>query len=138
MRISIAIVAVLLAAAPAYADDVAGVYDVKIQAMTSDCNPTPIALSKGKLTIATAKKGVTFDISPFPKLDATLTADGKLTVPLSRVFGTTVMGLVAKYSATGEVAGGKVDVMFVANYIAQAGNKPHCKQPWKITGEKKP
>jgi hypothetical protein len=138
MRIPIAI-ACLLAAAPAHADDtLAGVYDVKCETMTSDCNPPPIALARGKLTIEVTKTGVTVDVSPFPKLAGPAAKDGKIAVASTRVFGTTVMGLLAKYSATGEVtAAGKLEILFIANYIKQAGNKPHCKQPWKITGEKK-
>jgi hypothetical protein len=136
MRISIAL-ACLLAAAPAYADDLAGVYDVKFETMTSDCNPTPIAISRGKLTIEVTKTGVTVDVSPFPKLAGSVDKDGKVTVPSSRVFGTTVMGLLAKYSASGQVTAGKLELLFVADYIKQQGNKPHCKQPWKLTGEKK-
>jgi len=137
MRIPIAI-ACTLAAAPANADDtVAGVYDVKFETMASDCNPPPIRLARGKLTVEVTKTGVTLDVSPFPKLAGTMAKDGKIIVGSKRVFGTTVMGLLAKYSATGEVTAGKLEVLFVADYIKQAGNKPYCKQPWKLTGDKK-
>ena len=136
MRIPIAIMCAL-AAAPAYADDtVVGVYDVKFETMTSDCNPTPISLARGTLTIAVTKTGVTLDVSPFPRLDGAVAKDGKITVGSKRVFGTTVMGLLAKYSATGVVTSGKLELLFVAEYIKQTGGKPHCKQPWKLTGEK--
>ena len=128
--------ACVLVAAPAYADDVAGVYEVKFETMTSDCNPPPIALSRGKVTVEVTKDGMTFDVSPFPKLAGTIAKDGKISVGSKRVFGTTVMGLLAKYSATGEISAGKLEVLFVADYIKQAGNKPHCKQPWKLTGAK--
>ena len=136
MRIPIAI-ACALVATPARADDtVAGVYDVTFETMTSNCNPTPIALTRGKLTIAVTKTGITLDVSPFPTLAGTA-KDGKLSVGSKRLFGTTVMGLLAKYSATGEVIAGKLDLLFVADYIEQVGNKPHCKQPWKLTGAKR-
>lgn len=135
MRIPIAI-ACALVAAPAHADDtIAGVYDVTFETMTSDCNPTPIALVRGKATIAITKTGITLDLSPFPKLEGTV-KDNKITVGSKRIFGTTVMGLLAKYSATGEVTGGKLELLFVADYIKQQGSKPYCKQPWKVTGGK--
>jgi hypothetical protein len=135
MRIPIAI-ACALVATPAHADDtVAGVYDVKFETMTSDCNPTPIALTRGKLTIAVTKAGVTVDVSPFPTLPGTV-KDGKISVGSKRLFGTTVMGLLAKYSATGEVTAGKVELLIIADYSKQVGNKPYCKQPWKVTGDK--
>lgn len=136
IAIPIAIACVLAATSPASADDLAGVYEVKFETMTSDCNPPPLALSRGKVTIEMTKTGISLDVSPFPKLEGTV-KDGKISVGSTRVFGTTVMGLLAKYTATAEITNGKIEVLFIANYIKQAGNKPHCKQPWKLTGEKK-
>jgi len=127
----------MLAAAPAFADDVAGVYDVKFETMASDCSPPPVAIGRGKLTIATKKGGLTLDVSPLPQLAGGTTDEGKVTFKSNRVFGTTVVGLLAKYSATGDVKGSKLDLLVVADYIKQTDSKPYCKQSWKVTGERK-
>jgi len=130
--------ACLLVATPAFADDVTGTYDVKFETMASDCNPPPVALGRGKLTIGSKKGSLTLDVSPIPQLAGGAAKDGKVTFKSNRVFGTTVVGLLAKYSATGSVDAGKLELLLVADYIKQTDSKPYCKQSWKVTGGKKP
>jgi hypothetical protein len=132
---SIAIVCLL--ASSAFAEDITGVYDVKFETMASDCNPPPVALGRGKLTIGSKKGTLTLDVSPIPQLAGGEANEGKVTFRSNRVFGTTVVGLLAKYSATGDAKGGKVDLLLVADYIKQTDSKPYCKQSWKVTGDKK-
>jgi len=132
---SIAIVCLL--ASSAFADDITGVYDVKFETMASDCNPPPVALGRGKLTIGSKKGSLTLDVSPLPQLAGGAADEGKVTFKSNRVFGTTVVGLLAKYSASGDAKGGKIDLLLVADYIKQTDSKPYCKQSWKVTGDKK-
>jgi hypothetical protein len=132
---SIAIVCLL--ASSAFAEDITGVYDVKFETMASDCNPPPVALGRGKLTIGSKKGTLTLDVSPIPQLAGGEANDGKVTFRSNRVFGTTVVGLLAKYSATGDAKGGKIDLLLIADYIKQTDSKPYCKQSWKVTGDKK-
>jgi hypothetical protein len=136
MRIAIAVFCVL-ASTPAFADDVTGTYDVKFETMASDCNPPPVALGRGKLTIGSKKGSLTLDVSPLPQLAGGESNEGKVTFKSNRVFGTTVVGLLAKYSATGDAKGGKIDLLLIADYIKQTDSKPYCKQSWKVTGDKK-
>src|SRR5215468_10237323 len=105
------IVILCLLASSAIAEDVTGVYDVKFETMASDCNPPPVALGRGKLTIASKKGGLTLDVGPIPQLAGGTANEGKLAFKSNRVFGTTVVGLLAKYSATGEVTGGKLEIL---------------------------
>jgi hypothetical protein len=132
---SIAIVCLL--ASSAFAEDITGVYDVKFETMASDCNPPPVALGRGKLTIGSKKGTLTLDVGPIPQLAGCEANEGKVTFRSNRVFGTTVVGLLAKYSATGDAKGGKIDLMLIADYIKQTDSKPYCKQSWKVTGDKK-
>ncbi|MEO8846162.1 MAG: hypothetical protein ABI591_04790 [Kofleriaceae bacterium] len=132
---SLAFVAVFALASPALADDnVAGTYDVKLDETASTCDPKPETLSKGKLAITVKKTVVTVRLDKMFPMTGEL-KDGSISAKTTKIIGTAVMGLSARYSVAGHVdATGAVDLVLTAQYIRQDNNKPHCAQAWKVTG----
>jgi hypothetical protein len=131
----LAVLIVLAVAAPAFAEvDVAGVYDVKFEESGSTCNPPPVALGRGKLTIEVKKGVVTVNTDLIPLMTGTAQKDGKIAVKTTKVVGTTVQLLSAKYSAAGRVDGGMLQLVMTAEYIRQDTGKPYCTQAWNVSG----
>src|SRR6516162_9560235 len=92
MRTTVLTVLMLLvAAAPALADEnVAGVYDVKFEESGSTCNPPPVALGRGKLTIEVKKGVVTVNTDLIPLMTGTVQKNGKISAKTTKIVGTTV------------------------------------------------
>ena len=136
MRLALVSMFVLAAtAAPALADDnVAGVYDVKFEESGSTCNPPPIALGRGKLTIEIKKGSVTVNTDLIPLMVGTPQKNGRVEAKTLKVVGTTVAGLSGKYSVEGRVENSMLQLVLVANYIRQDNNKPYCQQSWNVSG----
>ncbi|MEO8553076.1 MAG: hypothetical protein ABI678_24050 [Kofleriaceae bacterium] len=134
---SSALVALLVLSSPALADDkVSGAYDVKLEETASTCAPKPEAFSKGKLVITVKKASLTAKLDKMFPMTGEI-KDGAITAKTTKIIGTAVMGLSARYSIAGHVdAAGAVDLVFTAQYIRQDTNKPHCAQAWKVTGTK--
>ena len=142
---SILLVGVLAAAAaPARANgNVAGTYDVKFEEAGSTCNPPPVTLGRGKLTIEIRRRVLTVNTDLIPIMTGAPQKNGKIKAATPKVVGTTVQGLSARYSVGGRVDNGMLDLVLAAEYVRQDNNKPYCTQAWHITGlrtdaEKKP
>lgn len=126
---------VLLAATPARADDdVAGVYDATFEEGGSTCNPPPIALRHGKVTIDVKKAGITVNTDLIPQLVGGAPKDGTIEAKTLKLVGTTVVGLSARYSIKGRAEGGKTSLVLIADYVRQDTNKPYCTQTWNVRG----
>src|SRR3569832_72370 len=65
MRTLFALVLVAGLGSAAWADP-AGAYDVKFEEMGHNCSPPPVALGRGKLTIATRKSSLVVTIDTIP------------------------------------------------------------------------
>jgi hypothetical protein len=129
------LLAVLLAASPALADDsVVGTYDVKFEEMASNCNPVPVSLGRGKLNIDIKKNSVTVNVDLIPQLVGIAQKGGKVNAKTNKIVGTTVVGLLAKYSVAGHVEDGLLQLVLVAEYIKAQDSKPYCTQSWNVTG----
>lgn len=132
-----AVVAILVLAAvsPAVADDtIAGTYEVKLEETGSTCDPKPETLSKGKLVITVKKDSVTVKIDAVYQMVGAAPKNGAISAKTTKLVGTSIGGLSARYSVAGHVDGGKVDLVLTAQYVRQDTNKPHCTQAWNVTG----
>jgi len=140
MRIrSSALVTVLFLAAtsPARADDtVAGTYDVKLEESGSTCSPKPETFSKGKLVIAVKKASLTVKLDAVYQMVGAAPKDGTISAKTTKLVGTSVGGLSARYSVAGHVEGGTLQLVLTAQYIRQDTNKPYCAQAWNVSGSR--
>ena len=130
---------VLAIASPAFADDIGGTYDVKYEEMGSNCNPPPVALVHGQLTITlfAKKNSLAVNIDTIPEMAGVPAKGGKVNAKTTKTVATTVQGLDANYSIAGKLEdGGVLHVVLVAEYIKHADKKPYCTQSWNVTGLK--
>jgi hypothetical protein len=126
-----------VAAAPAQADeDVTGTFDVKFEESGSTCNPPPVALRHGKLTIDVKKGATTVNTDLIPQMVGAVPKDGAIDAKTLKLVGTTVAGLSGRYSVKGRVDSGSVSVVLVADYVRQDTNKPYCSQAWNVSGSR--
>ena len=129
------VVTAMLASAPARADEsVAGTYDVKLDETASTCDPKPESFGKSKLQLSVAKGELTVKFATIYKMTGTATKEGQITAKTTKLIGTSIGGLSARYSVVGHVTGGAVELVVTAQYIRQDTNKPHCMQAWNVTG----
>lgn len=125
----------LLAAAPAFADEtVAGVYDVKFEEAGSTCNPPPVSLGHGTLTIEIRRHTLTVNTDLIPLMAGVPEKNGKIKAKTPGLVGSTVQGLSARYSVGGRVDNGMLDLVLAAEYVRNDNRKPYCNQAWHITG----
>ena len=125
-----------LASAPARADEgVAGSYDVKIEETASTCDPKPESLGKTtKVQLSVAKTELTVKFATMYKMTGPATKDGKINAKTTKLIGTSMAGLSARYSVVGHETGDALDLVLTAQYIRQDTNKPHCMQAWNVSG----
>lgn len=129
------LVALGATSAPAFADEqVAGVYDVKFEESGSTCNPPPVSLGRGKLTIDVKKGSLTVNTELIPLMNGVPQKNGKISAKTKKTVGTTVQGLSANYSVAGRVDGGMLQLVMTAEYIRQDNGKPYCTQAWNVSG----
>jgi hypothetical protein len=119
-----------------WAEDAAGSFDVKYEEMGHNCNPPPVALGRGKLTIATRKNSLVVNIDTIPEMAGIPEKGGKVNAKTVKgAVPTTVGGLDAKYSIAGKIEeGGMLQLVLVAEYIKHDDKKPYCTQSWNVTG----
>ena len=128
-------VTALLVSAPARADEgVAGTYDVKLDETASTCDPKPESFGKSKVQLSSAKGELTVKFATIYKMVGTATKEGQITAKTTKLIGTSIGGLSARYSVVGHVTGDAVELVLTAQYIRQDTNRPHCMQAWNVTG----
>src|SRR5260221_2080226 len=134
---SSALLVVALAASPAFAEDnVAGTYDVKIEETASTCDPKPETLSKGKVTIAVKKTSLSVKFDALYQMVGVPAKNGNVSAKTTKLIGTSVGGLSARYSVVGRVDGDTLGLALTAQYVRQDSNKPYCSQVWNVTGSR--
>ena len=132
------LVAVLAVARAALADDtVAGTYDVKVELSVSTCDAKPETLASGKLALTVKKTAVTVKLDKVFPMTGDL-KDGVINAKTTKLIGTSMAGLSARYSVTGRAGDGRVDLVLNAQYIRQDTNRPYCAQAWTVAGPKTP
>ena len=133
MRTRLLAAAVLLAATPAFADDIGGTFDAKFEEAGSTCANPPVAYSRSKVVIEEKKGTVAVNIETVPQMVGGASKKGTFKATTSTAKATTVQGLDAKYTISGRVdETGVLPVVLVAEY--QANKKPYCTQSWNISG----
>jgi hypothetical protein len=126
---------VCLLASHAFADDtLSGVYEVKFEQAGSTCQADPTKLDKGKLAITVKKTGVSITLDGRYEMTGNAPKDGAISAKTTKPIGTSVGGLSARYSVTGKVDAGTLQVALTAQYVRQDNNKPYCAQTWNATG----
>jgi hypothetical protein len=126
-----------LASAPASADEnVAGTYDVKLDETASTCDPKPESFGKTKVQVSSTKGELTVKFATMYKMVGTATKDGHITAKTTKLIGTSIGGLSARYSVVGHATDGALELVLTAAYIRQDTNKPHCMQAWNVTGSR--
>jgi hypothetical protein len=136
MSMRTAVIALALAAAsPALADEnVIGNYEVKYEEAGSTCNPNPVTFTKGKLAIDIKKGSLTVNIDTIYQMVGVPQKNGKISAKTTKLVGTSVGGLSARYSVAGRVDGGMLQLVLTAEYVRQDNNKPYCTQAWNLSG----
>jgi len=129
-----ALAILILLVATARADDVVGTYDVKLDETASTCDPKPESFGKTTVQLSTAKGELTVKFATMYKMTGTATKEGQVTAKTTKLIGTSIGGLSARYSVVGHATDGKLDLVLTAQYIRQDTNKPHCMQAWNVTG----
>ena len=130
-----ALVLVTALAGTAAAEEVAGVYDVKYEAMSSNCT-SPLSFKNGELKIDVRQKSLVVNIDTVPQMVGVAdVAKGKINAQTKKVAATIVAGMDGKFSVAGRVQSGVLQLVFVGEY----STKGHalCTQSWNITGARR-
>ena len=119
-----------LVTATAHAD-VAGVYDVKYEEVSTNCT-SPLRYTHGKITVAVKGNSLTVDIDRTPLMGGIPAKTGKISAK-SKSGGTMVEGMQGVFSVAGKVTPeGQLHLVMVGEYTANG--KPLCSQSWNVTG----
>lgn len=131
-----ALVLVGLGGSPALADTkVDGLYEVKFEEMSTNCDPPRFAYTRGTVRIDTYKKSLRVNIETIPQMTGVPAKSGKITAKTPKKLATTVQGLDGKYSVSGRVdEGGVLQLVLVAEFSKAGENKTMCTQSWNISG----
>jgi hypothetical protein len=125
--------AVLLAAAPAHADDLAGTYEVKFEQVSSNCEHPLAYPQHGTLKIETKGNDVQVNIERTPLMVGKATKTNKISVKSPKPGHTPVDGMDGVFSIAGRInPDGMLSLVMVGEY--QTAGKPLCTQSWNLTG----
>ena len=126
---------VLVAAAPVYADDLPGSYEVKFEQVSTNCEH-PIAYPQhGTLKIDIKGGDVQVDIDRTPLMVGRSTKPGKISAKSPKPGRTPVEGMDGVFSVAGRItAEGMLSLVLVGEY--QTAGKPLCTQSWNLSGLK--
>jgi hypothetical protein len=135
MRIAVLAVALgLLAfASDARADDaVTGVYEVKYDDVGNTCTQGGISLVRGTIDVNIKKGRLQVAIDRVAgMIGAPPGRDGKLKAA-SKLGPSTIDGLDGRFSVSGRISDGMMQLVFVAEYFHK--RKPFCVQSWNVSG----
>jgi hypothetical protein len=122
----------LVAAAPAHADVMAGSYDVKFEQVSTNCD-SPVAYPlHGSLKIDVKGDDLHVDIDRTPLMIGKSTKPGKISAK-SKPGHTPVQGMDGVFSVAGRITPeGMLSLVMVGEY--QTAGKPLCTQSWNLSG----
>jgi hypothetical protein len=124
---------VLLAAGVAHAD-VAGVYEVKYEEVSTNCTTTKLAYGPGPVKVKVKGKQLVVDIDRTPEMIGAPPKNGKVSAK-SKLAGTMVDGMKGVFSVAGRItAAGTLYLVMTGEY--SANGKPLCTQTWNVSGAK--
>lgn len=112
--------------------DVAGIYDVKFEEVSTNCS-SPLRYPNGsKLTITVKGNSLTVDIDRTPLMIGVPAKTGKVSAK-SKSGSTMVEGMKGIFSVAGKVTPeGLLHLVMVGEYTANG--KALCSQSWNVTG----
>jgi hypothetical protein len=126
--------AVILAAAPAHADDVAGAYEAKFEQVATNCEHPVAYPPHGSIKIEIKGNDLQVDIERTPLMLGTPRKDGKINAK-SRPGHTPIEGMDGVFTVAGRITGdGMLALSLIGEY--QAAGKPLCTQSWTLSGLK--
>jgi hypothetical protein len=131
---SVALGATLLAiAAPAYADDMAGSYDVKFEQVSTNCEHPVAYPQHGTLKIEVKGGDLQVDIDRTPLMIGKPAKTGKISAKSPKPGHTPIQGMDGVFSVAGRItAEGMLSLVMVGEY--QTAGKPLCTQSWNLAG----
>jgi hypothetical protein len=128
--------AILVAAAPAYADDVvAGSYEVKFEQVSTNCEHPLAYPQHGTIKIAVKGHDVQVDIERTPLMVGKSTKTKKISAQSPKPGHTPIDGMDGVFSIAGRITEeGMLALVLVGEY--QTAGRPLCTQSWNLSGLK--
>ena len=124
------VLAMTLAPALAHAD-VAGIYDVKFDEVSTNCT-APLHYAPDKVTITVKGNALQVAIDHTPLMHGVPAKTGKVSAK-SRSGNTMIQGMKGVFSVAGKVTPeGQLALVMVGEYTANG--KPLCTQSWNVLG----
>lgn len=129
-----ALLALLLIGAPeAAAQSQSATFAVSYTEVANDCGDNAMTLRAGEVTLEQGAKDITVRVPGVPPMSGTQSARGKFK---AQARGDSKRpGIKARYSASGKVAKGALQMVFIAEYYQ--GKRPLCTQSWSAQGTRK-
>lgn len=128
---TITAVLVLLAMAGVASADVSGVYDVKFEEVSTNCQ-SPLKYPHGKITVTVKGNTLMVDIPRTPRMHGLPAKNNKISAK-SKLSATMVEGMLGVFSVAGKVTPeGQLSIVMVGEY--SAAGKPLCTQSWNVIG----
>jgi hypothetical protein len=125
--------ALVAVAAPAYADDLAGSYDVKFEQSSTNCEHPLAYPQHGTLKIEVKGGDLQVDIERTPLMVGKTAKPGKISAKSPKPGHTPVEGMDGVFSVAGRItAEGMLALVMVGEY--QTAGKPLCTQSWNLSG----
>src|SRR5262245_6194159 len=120
-------------AAPAYADDLAGSYDVKFEQVSTNCEHPVAYPQHGTLRIDVKGGDLQVDIDRTPLMIGKAAKPGKISAKSPKPGHTPTEGMDGVFSVAGRItAEGMLSLVMVGEY--QTAGKPLCTQSWNLAG----
>jgi len=126
--------AIALSVGTAAADGVAGVYDVKYEEVSTNCQ-SPLKYPHGKMDVKITKgSSITVDIDRTPLMLGSVGKGGKISAK-SKSGPTSLDGMNGVFSVAGKISPeGMLTLVMVGEY--SASGKALCSQSWNVVGSK--
>lgn len=132
--VSFAVLAGVLAASGVAHADVAGVYEVKYDEVSSNCTTNKLAYAPGTLTVKVKGNQLVIDIDRTPEMLGAPPKHGKVSAK-SKLGGTMIAGMKGVFSVAGRITPeGTLYFVMIGEY--SANGKPLCTQTWNLSGAK--
>jgi hypothetical protein len=125
--------ALLATTAPAYADDLAGAYDVKFEQVSSNCEHPVAYPQHGSLKLDVKGADLQVDVERTPLMVGKSAKNGKISAKSPRPGHTPIEGMDGVFSVAGRVTSeGMLSLVMIGEY--QTSGKPLCTQSWNLSG----
>jgi len=130
---SVVLGAVLAAAAPAYADDLTGSYEVKFEQVSTNCEHPLAYPQHGTIKIDVKGGDVQVDIDRTPMMVGKSTKTNKVSAKSPKAGHTPIEGMDGMFSVAGRITSeGLLSLVMVGEY--QTAGKSLCTQSWNLSG----